>query len=58
MIYGFGLGVLPIAIGLLFIKPWKRLFNFCVGIIYISVASFAQLYIALMIAGVFFDDWL
>ncbi len=52
------IGSFPIVIGLLFIKPWKRLLNYCVGIIYIPLASLAQLYIELMIAGVIFDDWL
>ena len=58
VIYGIGFGVLPIVLGLVIVKPWRSIINFCVAVIYVPVAGIIELFTGLVIAGVIFKDWL
>ncbi|MDP4133380.1 MAG: hypothetical protein Q8882_05155 [Bacillota bacterium] len=49
---------IAIIIGLIFIKPWERIINFVIGILYVPIMHIAYLFILLLTSGIVYDNWL
>ncbi|MDF1618651.1 hypothetical protein [Petrocella sp. FN5] len=56
--YNIVFGGLPIVLGVVIIKPWRRFVNFFLSVIYVPIAGYTILFWGLITTGVIFDDWL
>jgi len=50
--------LITILSGQIFIKPWKRLLNFAVGILYVAVMYNVHIFYMLILTGLIHDNWL
>lgn len=57
LIYNFVL-ITPIVIGQIMFKPWRSIFGFITGAMYVAILFIFQIIYHLYLAGMIYDDWL
>lgn len=50
--------VIPVVLGLIFLKPWRSIGNFFAGAVYAAILYIVQMIYGLTLVGIIYDNWL